>query len=91
MTRYAVAHGTAVLGTYGGDNEYESSGWIKWMTDLEFPVAEVASNWNGSIIAASTTDGSVSILRGADGEVLVTKSISSNSNDRNDVKGESDD
>ena len=78
MTKHATAHGTAVLGTHESSAD---SYWIKWATDLKYQVTEVASNHDGSIIAASTTDGSVSILRGNDGEIIMTKSISSNNED----------
>ena len=55
--------------------------WINWKTDLHYQVSEVTSNHDGSIIAASTVDGSVSILNGSNGDVLLTKSISSNTED----------
>jgi hypothetical protein len=90
MTAYASAHGSCVIGTLSqmetdtetktlraNEENHTDVAWIKWTTNLQCNVSEVASNHDGSIIAASTSDGSVSILRGSNGDVLVTKSISS--------------
>ena len=58
--------------------------WAQWNTALESNIASIKSTENGSIIAASTTNGSVSLLRGSDGGILLNKSISSETNSNSD-------
>jgi len=75
----ATAHGRNVIGTVNtSTNTSACNNWINWNTDLKEQVSQVASTHDGSVVAASTTEGSVSILRGVDGGTLMTKSISSN-------------
>ena len=59
------------------NSEIEFSSWVQWSTALGSNIASIKSTENGNIIAASTMNGSVSLLRGCDGGVLLNKSISS--------------
>jgi len=70
-------------------NSISVNSWARWSTALEFNIASIKSTENGSIIAASTTNGSVSLLRGSDGGILLNKSISSHSqkNSNSDCNG----
>uniref|UniRef100_A0A7S4NG27 KNTC1 third ARM-repeats domain-containing protein n=1 Tax=Odontella aurita TaxID=265563 RepID=A0A7S4NG27_9STRA len=82
IARHAVACGCSVLGTTPpGRRKGESSAdshWIKWESSFEpYQVQKVASTSDGSVIAVSTTGGTVSLLRGADGAVMATRRVSS--------------
>eukprot|EP00536_Pseudo-nitzschia_multiseries_P002925 jgi/Psemu1/236193/estExt_Genewise1.C_410140 len=50
---------------------------IRWKTSLApHRIHQIASNESGSIIAASTDNGTISILRGSDGRILATRRVS---------------
>lgn len=70
----------------GSTNDVESISWFQWRTELESNITSIKSTEDGSIVAASTTNGSVSLVRGSDGGILLNKSISSpgNSDDSDD-------
>jgi hypothetical protein len=72
IASHALAHKTVVCGTVtkGGED------WITWKTSFApHQVCRVASNSNGSIVAATMDNGTVSILRGSDGVVLATRRV----------------
>ena len=72
ISSHAVAHKTIVCGTVTRVDEE----WITWKTSFApHQVCRVASNLNGSIIAATMDNGTVSILRGSDGVVLATRRV----------------
>ena len=49
---------------------------IRWKTSLApHRIHQIASNPSGTIIAATTDNGTVSIIRGSDGRVLVTRRV----------------
>jgi len=67
---HAVAHGCLVGGCHNAE-------WLAWKTSLSpHQVTQVVSNTDGSVIAAATDGGTVSLLRGSDGEKLATRKVS---------------
>ena len=56
---------------------HKSQDWkIRWKTSLApHRIQQVASNASGTIIAATTDNGTVSIIRGCDGRVLATRRV----------------
>jgi hypothetical protein len=70
---HAVALSNYIHGTtynnHADDNE------IHWSTELDSEISCIASTHDGSVIAAATVDGYISLLRGTDGRILLSKSI----------------
>ena len=66
-------------------------GWkIRWKTSLApHRVHKIASNPSGTIIAATTDNGTVSIIRGCDGRVLATRRVTAAKNDDDDKANDS--
>eukprot|EP00977_Amphora_coffeiformis_P013566 scaffold3586_cov164-Amphora_coffeaeformis.AAC.17 len=57
--------------------KYHDTTWLSWRTSLApHCVAQIVSNHDGSILAAATDRGTVSLLRGSDGKVLATRQVS---------------
>jgi hypothetical protein len=72
ISRHAVAHQSVVCGLQAAT----PSNWITWKTSLApHRVCQVASNQDGSIIAASKDNGTISILRGSDGTIMATRRV----------------
>lgn len=66
---HAVAHGSHVIGI-GSDG-----GWT-WSTSLDpHPVQSLISNQDGSVIVVAAEGGNVSLLRGCDGRVVLTRQL----------------
>lgn len=62
------------------NNERHESTGLSWETSLApHLVTQIVSNRDGSILAAATDHGTVSLLRGSDGRVLVTRQVSQTS------------
>ena len=62
------------------ENLYESTSlFFSWQTSLApHRVTQIVSNRDGSILAAATNAGTVSLLRGSDGKVLATRQVAKN-------------
>lgn len=57
-----------------------SSTWLGWKTSLApHSVTQIVSNRDGTILAAATDGGTVSLLRGSDGKVIATRQVSTTS------------
>ena len=90
LTPHVMAHRSWIYGI-GSDSESDnndgdimtsndsnpSQEWkIRWKTSLApHRIQQVASNASGTIIAATTDNGTVSIIRGCDGRVLATRRV----------------
>lgn len=78
ITPHVIAHQSWICGIVdeGEDNDDDQRMSIRWKTSLApHRILQVASNRNGSIVAATTDLGTVSILRGSDGKVLATRRV----------------
>jgi hypothetical protein len=82
LCSHAVAHGTRVYGIRHTSSSSEikhpssTKNWWTWHADFSpHQVNSVTSNENGSVIACVTAGGTVSLLRGCDGQVLVTRQV----------------
>ena len=89
VSPHAVSHGCSVVGIRrrGGDdhseneNDGEADGdcgsqeWVAWEANFDHRVGRVASNADGTVVVASTAGGTVSLLRGSDGQVLATRRV----------------
>ncbi|KAI2500113.1 hypothetical protein MHU86_14380 [Fragilaria crotonensis] len=73
LCSHAMAQGKTV---YGTTTASEGEDWISWRTTLDHPVGQLCSNDDGSIVVASTTAGTVSLLAGKDGTLLATRMVS---------------
>ena len=73
LCSHAVSQGKTV---YGTNSASEGEDWISWRTTLDHPVGRLCSNDDGSIVVASTTAGTVSLLAGTDGTLLATRMVS---------------
>lgn len=71
--------GGDAVATNGGevDRPQPSTSWkLSWKTSLApHRIHQVATNEGGSVVAATTDNGTVSILRGRDGRVLATRRV----------------
>lgn len=83
--RHATAHGSYVFGirTSVSSNSSQESGGEEdgiphvstpWKTCLDHNVIFLTSNEEGTVVVAATDKGTVSLLRGNDGQVLATRS-----------------
>ena len=85
--RHAVAHGCSVLRIAEGrevgyerslisDGDRDDDDWIAWEAPLgSRGVRRVESNADGTVVAASTDDGRLTLLRGSDGDTLATRRV----------------
>jgi hypothetical protein len=80
LTPHAVGHQSFVCGieenvvSKESNNSTGTGMSIRWRTSLApNRILQVASNTTGSVVAATTDQGTVSILRGRDGKVLATR------------------
>jgi len=48
---------------------------IKWNAKFDYPVCDVVSNVDGSVVAASTLQGTISLFKGHDGNILATRRL----------------
>ena len=69
-----VTNATVMGATEIGDDATEEN-WINWNAKFDYPVCDVVSNPDGSVVAASTLQGTVSLLKGNDGNVLATRRL----------------
>mmetsp|Transcript_64447 Transcript_64447/g.74194 ORF Transcript_64447/g.74194 Transcript_64447/m.74194 type:complete len:2711 (+) Transcript_64447:55-8187(+) len=62
---------------HDNNNKKPTQDWkIRWKTSLApHRINQVASNPSGTVIAATTDNGAVSIIRGSDGRVLATRRV----------------
>ena len=73
ISPHAMAHETVVCGTTPTGN---TENYITWKTSFSpHRVCRVDSNSNGTVVAATMDNGTVSILRGSDGTNLATRRI----------------
>ena len=82
LCSHAVAYGTTVLGgldiTHHHDQQQQQQQerqWWTWKTKLQHTIESITSNQDGSIVAAATDAGTVSLLRGCDGQILATRQV----------------
>ena len=84
LTKYAMANQSWIYGITNNENENDDYNdkntsttiQIRWKTSLApHRIHQIASNDDGTIIAATTNNGTVSILRGSDGKVLATRRL----------------
>lgn len=104
VSPHAVSHGCSVVGIRqrrGGDdnsseneNDGEADGdcgsqeWVAWEATFDHRVGRVASNADGTVVVTSTAGGTVSLLRGSDGQVLATRRVYSVGDDDEGEDGE---
>jgi hypothetical protein len=69
---HAIADGSIVSGI---KEDSCTATLIKWQTDVDDAVSWVISTSDGSVVVVSTIEQRLSILRGCDGAVLVTRNI----------------
>lgn len=75
ICRHGVAVGSNVHGTMTTDQD---GNWLTWKRSFApGTVCRLVSNSDGTVLAATTDGGSVSLLRGKDGRILATRKISS--------------
>ena len=86
LTPHAMAHRSWVYGISNTDEQNQTQDWkFRWKTSLApYRIQQVASNASGTIIAATTDNGTVSIIRGCDGRVLATRRVISKSDEDED-------
>ena len=80
-----MAHQSWIFGIEEEDNsDNPQPEWkIGWKTSLApHRIHQVASNSSGTVIAATTVNGTVSIMRGSDGKVLATRKVVLNTEDK---------
>ena len=85
LTPHAMAHQSWIFGIEEEDNsDNPQPEWkIGWKTSLApHRIHQVASNSSGTVIAATTVNGTVSIMRGSDGKVLATRKVVVNTEDK---------
>jgi hypothetical protein len=75
---HAVALSSTIYGTHDR-NDHESDSDTRWSTELDSEVSSITSTHDGSVIAVATVNGSICLLRGNDGRILLSKSISATS------------
>jgi len=75
LCSHATSQGNIVYGFKNSDRG-EDTDWILWHASLPDKVCQVCSNKDGSIVAASTAAGTVSLLSGTDGTSLATRKVS---------------
>ncbi len=57
------------------DPQRQQEEWVAWEANFDHRVGRVASNADGTVVVASTAGGTVSLLRGSDGQVLATRRV----------------
>ena len=70
------------------DGDCGSQEWVAWEATFDHRVGRVASNADGTVVVASTAGGTVSLLRGSDGQVLATRRVYSVGDDDEGEDGE---
>jgi len=76
---FTIIDGSYVIGI---DPESTEEDLIKWQVDLDYDILSLVSNVDGSVIAVLTDDETLTLLRGRDGTVLVTKQIKPDSTEK---------
>jgi hypothetical protein len=77
LTPHAMANRSWIYGiTEAEGSQSETERKIRWKTSLApHRIQQIASNTSGTVIAATTDNGTVSIIRGRDGRVLATRRV----------------
>ena len=76
LTPHAISDDSRVFGTKTKITSPGDSGdLVRWETDMNADVSKLVTTENGDVIAILTSDQSLSILRGSDGTILVSRDI----------------
>ena len=89
LTPHAMANRSWIYGiTEAEGSRSEPKQKVSWKTSLApHRIQQIASNTSGTVIAATTDNGTVSIIRGRDGRVLATRRVAEAKTDK-DYTGE---